>query len=320
MAGLFKFLHNQLWVTPSLPQADHTGQTVIVTGANVGLGLEAARHFARFNARKVIVAVRNLEKGEKARQSIEESTKRFGVVEVWQVDLSSYESVKQFAAKAQGLERLDAVVENAGIATRIYRVEEDNEATISTIPLNCHDIRQSLTDDSNQRRQYFSYGFIAAAKIARNGFEIQQKASPNIFKTLNDKETANMTERYPMSKLLEVFYCRELAARHSKSNTPHVIINYLTPGLCHSELTRESALGITLLKFFFARTTEVGSRTLVHAASAGPNSHGQYLRNCEISEPAPVVLGEEGEKAQARVWEELSQKLEKIQPGIVSNV
>ena len=90
--------------------------------------------------------------------------------------------------------------------------------------------------------------------------------------------------RYPMSKLLEVFYCRELAARHSKTSGPHVIINYLTPGLCHSELTREAPSSLAILKFFFARTTEVGSRTLVHAASAGQDSHGQYLRNCKISE------------------------------------
>ena len=135
MAQIFDFVYSQLWVVPPLPQADHTGQTVIVTGANVGLGLEAARHFTQFNARKVIVAVRNIEKGEKAKQSIEESTTRSGVVEVWQVDLSSYESVKRFAARAQGLERLDVVVENAGIATRIYRVAEDNESTISTLRL-----------------------------------------------------------------------------------------------------------------------------------------------------------------------------------------
>lgn len=322
MAELFKFLHNQLWVTPPLPQADHTGQTVIVTGANVGLGLEAARHFTRFNARKVIVAVRNLEKGEKARQSIEESTKRFGVVEVWQVDLSSYESVKQFAARAQGLERLDAVVENAGIATRIYRVEEDNEATITTNVVSTFLMALLLLPKLRETASRFNVTpHLSVVSSEVHGYiAFAEKTSPNIFKTLNDKETANMAERYPMSKLLEVFYCRELAARHSKSNTPHVIINYLTPGLCHSELTRGSNLGIALLKFFFARTTEVGSRTLVHAASAGPNSHGQYLRNCEMSEPAPLVLGEEGEKAQARVWEELSQKLEKIQPGIMSNV
>ena len=46
-----------------------TGQTVIVTGSNVGLGKGAARHFARLDAEKVILAVRN-----EAKQDIERST------------------------------------------------------------------------------------------------------------------------------------------------------------------------------------------------------------------------------------------------------
>ena len=61
--------------------------------------------------------MRNLEKGEAAKKSIEESTRRTGVVQVWQLDLASYESVKDCAKRAQGLERLDVLVENAGIVT-----------------------------------------------------------------------------------------------------------------------------------------------------------------------------------------------------------
>lgn len=321
MAHIFEFLYNQLWATIPLPQADHTGQTVIVTGANVGLGLEAARHFTQFNARKVIVAVRNIDKGEKAKQSIEESTKRSGVVEVWQMDLSSYESVKQFAVRAQGLERLDVVVENAGIATRTYRVAEDNEATITTNVVSTFLMALLLLPKMRETASRFNVTpHLSVVSSEVHGWAIfPEKTSPNIFKTLNDKETANMAERYPMSKLLEVLYCRELAARHSKSNGPHVIINYLTPGLCHSELTRE-VRAFAILKFFFARTTEVGSRTLVHAANAGQDSHGQYLCNCKITEPAPFVRSEEGKKAQERVWAELSQKFEAIQPGIMDNV
>jgi NAD(P)-dependent dehydrogenase (short-subunit alcohol dehydrogenase family) len=102
-----------------------------VTGGNVGLGREAARHFVRLGASKVILACRSVEKGEVAKVDIEESTKRMGVVEVWQVDLSSYESVKQFCAQASKLERLDIVVENAGLATPKYEEVEGMESTIT---------------------------------------------------------------------------------------------------------------------------------------------------------------------------------------------
>ena len=128
----FAFLLEQFARLP-YPTTKHTGQTIIVTGSNVGLGLEAARHFTRLDAEKVILAVRNLEKGEAAKVSIEETTNRKNVVEVWQLDLASYESVKQFAKKASGLKRLDAVVENAGIATDKFTVSEDNESTITTV-------------------------------------------------------------------------------------------------------------------------------------------------------------------------------------------
>lgn len=64
-----------------------------------------------------------------------------------------------------------------------------------------------------------------------------------------------------------------------QNNKPDVIVNYINPGLCHSELARDGALAIHIMKFFLARTTEVGSRTLVNAVESGTESHGQYL-NC----------------------------------------
>jgi retinol dehydrogenase-12 len=70
-----------------------------------------------------------------------------------------------------------------------------------------------------------------------------------------------------------------------------------------------------------ARTTEQGSRTLVHAATAvGPESHGQYLSDCKIMEPSVFVRSAEGKKAGERVWRELSEKLEKIEPGVLKNL
>jgi len=66
------------------PSSNWEGKTVVVTGANVGLGLEAGRHFVRLGAGKVILAVRSLDKGKRAQNSIEDSTARNHGVEVWQ--------------------------------------------------------------------------------------------------------------------------------------------------------------------------------------------------------------------------------------------
>jgi retinol dehydrogenase 12 len=128
---LSSFLKSQFTKLP-YPDHDCTGKTIIITGANVGLGLEAARHFVRLNAAKVILACRSSSKGEAAKLNIEATTKRKDIVEVWTVDLNSYQSVKDFCRQAEGLERIDIVIENAGIAIPTYVEIEGMESTIQT--------------------------------------------------------------------------------------------------------------------------------------------------------------------------------------------
>lgn len=125
------FLYAQFFITPPAPTTDLTGKTLIVTGANTGLGKEIARHYVRLNAEKVIIACRSLEKGEAAKKDIEEQTGRKAAIDVWQLDLGSYESVKQFAEKAKTLKRLDSLVENAGISTTNFTLVEGNESTVT---------------------------------------------------------------------------------------------------------------------------------------------------------------------------------------------
>lgn len=121
------FVYRQLTASVPVPQQSFLGQTVIITGANTGLGFEAAKHIVRLGAEKVILGVRTLSKGEEARAAIESSAEKSGVVEVWQVDMASYASVKAFVKKADGLQRIDVVLENAGMLTEKFSMAEDNE-------------------------------------------------------------------------------------------------------------------------------------------------------------------------------------------------
>ena len=89
--------------------------------------------------------------------------------------------------------------------------------------------------------------------------------------------------RYQLSKLLEIFYIRELAARTKASGKSNVIINCANPGLCHSELSREGILILEIIKFFLARSTEHGSRSMVNAAASGKETHGAYLSDCRVA-------------------------------------
>ena len=191
------FIYSQLFVTPPYPKANLAGQTFIVTGANVGLGHEAARHVTRMGAEKVIIAVRSLEKGDAAKKSIEESTGRTGVVDVWQLDLASYESVKAFAKRAQSLKRLDTIIENAGIATQEFRTAEDCESTITTNVISTYLLALMVLPKLRETAQKFNvtpYLTIVSSEV-HGWTSFPERNEPDIFQALGDKEKARMAER-----------------------------------------------------------------------------------------------------------------------------
>jgi len=317
-------VRSQFLTTLPVPTTSCEGKTVIVTGANIGLGFEAAKHFTKLNATKVIIACRSLEKGEAAKKAIEEETKRKDVLEVWQLDLSSYASVKAFAARANGLERVDILLENAGVSTREYTLAEDNESTITVNVVSTFLLALLMLPKLKETATKF--GIHPNLTIVSSGIHVlsnlpeRNDKSGRIFDTLNDKSKAKMADRYPLSKLLEVFVVREMVERHAKEDYP-VTINYVDPGFCRSALMREMTVVSKVMYIGMnARTTEQGSRTLVHAAMSGPETHGQYMSDCHIAQTSAFVRSAEGKKASVRVWEELSEKLEKIEPGVLKNI
>ncbi|MBU8809160.1 SDR family NAD(P)-dependent oxidoreductase [Mycolicibacterium goodii] len=110
------------WTSADLPS--FRGRTVVVTGANSGLGLVTARELARVGA-KVIVAVRNLDKGTAAAE-----TMPGGIVEVRKLDLQNLASVHEFA---DTVETVDVLVNNAGImAVPLSRTVDGFESQIGT--------------------------------------------------------------------------------------------------------------------------------------------------------------------------------------------
>lgn len=84
-------------------------------------------------ASRLILAVRNLDKGHAAKCDIEAVTKcATNVVQVWQLDMATYASVKAFAARVNAeLDRVDNFVANAAVGTMSYSMAEDNETTIT---------------------------------------------------------------------------------------------------------------------------------------------------------------------------------------------
>jgi retinol dehydrogenase-12 len=324
LSFLLGLLKSQYLVSLPVPTKSFEGQTVIVTGANTGLGFEAAKHITKLGAAKVIIACRSVEKGEAAKKKIEETTKVTGTIEVWQLDLSSYASVKDFAARASKLDRLDVLLENAGISTTTFTMAEEDESTVTVNVVSTFLLALLLLPTLKETAQKYNKQphLVIVSSEVHFLSDLPERKDPSgkIFDTLSDKSKANMSNRYPLSKLLEVLTIRALVEESAKTDYP-VIINYVNPGFCHSELMREVGWIQYILKIVMnARTTEAGSRTLVAASYAGPESHGQYQSDCKSVNPSPFVRSEEGKKTGERVWTELKAKLESIQPGILKNI
>ena len=100
------------WSATDIP--DQSGRTAVVTGANGGLGLETARELARKGA-QVVMAVRNLQKAQQAVHDIRASVPDASL-ELVSLDLASQASVRDAAAEIlRGYERVDLLVNNAGV-------------------------------------------------------------------------------------------------------------------------------------------------------------------------------------------------------------
>lgn len=85
--------------------------------------------------------------------------------------------------------------------------------------------------------------------------------------------------------MLEIFAVFRFAELYPVSQTG-VVVNTINPGLVQTGLTRHLEQGtrdaIEALRTAYARTAEMGSRTLLYAMVAGKDSHGSYLSDCEV--------------------------------------
>ncbi|OOF95031.1 hypothetical protein ASPCADRAFT_208644 [Aspergillus carbonarius ITEM 5010] len=340
---MLRVLHNQLFVTPSLPAnpTPFNNRTVIITGANTGLGLAAADHIAAGPVAKLILAVRNPEAGASARDTLLRAHPNLDphTIEVWPLDLASYDSVCAFAARAiSTLDRLDVLLCNAGLATFQYSTAEAHERTITVNVISTFLLAVLLlpklraTGELRKEQPGQSepeplpvLSIVASEVHAFTKFperHAPEDKGVGIFEALDDPDQyyGTMGERYRTSKLLDILLARELADR--VAGDP-VVVNCLNPGLCRSQLSREmDTAAVRMILRLLGRTLEVGGRTLVAAAAAGQESHGQYMSNGELAphELSSFVTSDEGKRTQLKLWEELGQILEKIQPGVMDHV
>ena len=116
-----------------------------------------------------------------------------------------------------------------------------------------------------------------------------------------------------------MLFVRELA-----KHVDNPIITLINPGLCWSEFSRNikgiQARIFQIAKTLLARTTEVGSRTLVAGCCPGQVSHGQFMSDSMNQEVEAWMFTAGGQETQKRVYDQTLVQLEKIDPGVSKNI
>jgi len=281
------------------------------------------------NVSHLILACRNMSKGEKAKKEVLASGRISapGKVEVWQLDMSQYSSVLAFGNRMKSLSRLDAFIANAGIVTNNFEKFEGHESSltvnvISTLLVALLAIPKLQETSKLQQKpsRLVLTGSVVHA-FAKHKYLSEPKPG-DIFRTLDDETTADMADRYNLSKLVLILGFRKLAEEIRQSSAQErgsVIINFVNPGWCKTELFRvdDGGIGGRIGLRLTGRTAEEGSRTLVHGAViAGEETHGKYVSECRVKPESTWVRSAESVQVEKRLWTELVAILEAIQPGI----
>lgn len=138
-----RFVLEQWGANPELEKQDLSGQTVLIVGASVGLGLEAAKHLAKMGPGKLVLACRSIQKAEDAARGTR--SKRGCILDIsltgpseiqkatgfdrtgaYVVDLSLFSSVNAFVDEFESKEeRLDILIYNAAVWLDEYRATSD---------------------------------------------------------------------------------------------------------------------------------------------------------------------------------------------------
>ncbi|CAJ2506206.1 Uu.00g003360.m01.CDS01 [Anthostomella pinea] len=274
-------------------------------------------------------------KGEAAKEDIIQSVKgrRDGAtaIEVWTLDVSNSQSTLDFATRVTNeLPRVDVLLGNAGVNLHgECQVAEGIEMTMQINVLNTFLLALVLLPKLRETKAKFPASvphLVIVSSDTHRLTKFNEINAPNLYEAFADKSTYTGQARYQDSKLIQVLLMREIVARlkaSDPSGSPSpIVFNLVTPGLVISNLERnlgKPRLATRIAHKVFYRTTEVGARTLVHAASAGPDTHGGYLLDYKNVPVESWIDTDMGKKAQLKTYEQTMKILDGRRQGIAAH-
>ncbi len=284
------------WTFDDIP--DQTGRTAIVTGANTGIGLEAARMLALRGA-SVVLACRNLDKGKGALARIQ-AEKPKGSATLSALDLSDLDSVAAFAdGFAKAHDRLDLLVNNAGVMVPpLGRTKQGFELQFGTNHLG-HFALAARLSPLVQRTPGARVVVVSSSA---------QRAGSIAFDDLSwERRPYSPWRAYGQSKLANMMFALELARRLSAAGSD-VRATAAHPGWTATDLQRNAGAA----RFFnplFAMKPADGALPTLRAATDPAAETASYWGPAGLLEmngpPVPVTVPKHArdEAVAARLWE-----------------
>jgi NAD(P)-dependent dehydrogenase (short-subunit alcohol dehydrogenase family) len=283
------FFHNQFRAKPQWPApgTSLSGKTAIITGANTGLGYEAALQLLGLELSRMILAVRSLEKGEAAAQQLRQLYPDANI-DVWELDMSIYDSIQAFTRRVESQSwRVDIAILNAGVMNLSFAASGTNhEETVqvnyistvllATLLLPVLKAKRPVNGDP-AHLTIISAALTLAAKFPN------RNADP-LLPSFDDPAAYNPREQYMSSKVLVQMFLWKLVDHVSADD---VIVNLADPAwVGGTELHRDAQgvmkMGMKVFGTLAGRTVKDGASCYVDAVvNKGKESHGCFLMSWE---------------------------------------
>jgi NAD(P)-dependent dehydrogenase (short-subunit alcohol dehydrogenase family) len=280
---------------PANPTESFAGKTVLITGANAGLGFEASLKFAALGASRLIFGVRTLWKGEEARSKICQQTGYSkDNIHLYELDMSTFDSVKRFAVAISREERIDIAILNAGVVSPSFRLSpEGYEMTVQVMVLSTALLAiliiPQLRKSAMIAKTPAHLEIVASIACRSAKIDCFSQSNDAILNQVNQAKFFGVQRQYQMAKLFQMYILEGLVqgtrSIECDPGDPGIIINAVCPGPCKTTIGRDFStilqVPMLILQSIFFRTAEQGARSYVSGAILGPECHGK-LWNSDI--------------------------------------
>lgn len=325
------------WFPPAERKEPFTGQVVLITGANTGIGLEAAKKIAALKADKLIITTRSAEKGESARKAITEWLVKNGASQATQIvsltlDMGSSEGVKAFMKQLHAnTDRLNSAILNAGMQQPQYRrTLEGFEETLAVNTVYTTFLATLLLPILTSTAKSTDIQTHLTIISSRNAtMPISMPTKPAVISSSAPLKVMSEPEEFPpggmggfaqygRSKLMLEYAIRRmihLSTLYSNNKEPLVVINSVCPGVTKSDLGRSYdhwtfRLLSAIIFLLFAKPAAAGANSYLTALSQGADSMGQLWADDALTPEWTTLQSADGQKLGDNVWNEMKTLME----------